>query len=257
MAKTIFTQEELQSLCYHWQERLRLQDWNIRVLLVDQSTMRGMLGQVEIASDVKSAIVHIPTAESFQSSYEKQDMHWTLVHELLHLHVDLFMPKRSETPQEFKFAERALNTIAKTLVKGYRENADLRLMIQQIGMPSSPDMQGAVGPDMQGAITPQQSTPSSPPQPAPSNEEEDKPDENEDDGLEDELRIGAIQDFMIKNLDEDEYAVVAIVNKMTVQKAYELTSVLNQISAFLGQVTEEGKSGLVILCDPRFKTPTV
>lgn len=110
------TEQELQELCRKWQERLRLQDWDIVVRLVrkrDFAIKDGVDGECEWESQNKIAIIRILDPIDYDPDcILEQDIERTLVHELLHLHFALF---REEGIRE-TLLEQAICAISKTLV---------------------------------------------------------------------------------------------------------------------------------------------
>ena len=88
----IYTEEQLNRLCNQYQELLRIQDWKIEVRLVHQSEIQDDSGDLvegrhnsELINQV--SLIRIPTAESWTPTlhFKEQDMHLTLLHELVHV----------------------------------------------------------------------------------------------------------------------------------------------------------------------------
>lgn len=83
----IYTEEDLNKLCKEYQELLRLQDWQVRVLLVDQFTIAGNQAEVSHSLMRKEATISIPTPETYASELSPhQNMEKDLIHELIHLY---------------------------------------------------------------------------------------------------------------------------------------------------------------------------
>ena len=60
--------------------------------------------------------------ETFANSgYPDQDMELSVVHELLHLHMETFFPDKSQNHDKYVEAERSIELIAQTLVSQQRE----------------------------------------------------------------------------------------------------------------------------------------
>lgn len=79
------TASEAIALIPEWQKRLRLQDWTIRGVVVDQ-TENNPCGKVNQLNDYKDALVTILNPENIPASWlGNRDPEVTVVHELLHL----------------------------------------------------------------------------------------------------------------------------------------------------------------------------
>ena len=83
----IYTEPQLNELCKSYQELLRLQDWKIEVQLVDQRHMPNNHGMVEMQHKKQYALIKIPTADTWTAGFAfiEQDMHATLIHEMVHI----------------------------------------------------------------------------------------------------------------------------------------------------------------------------
>lgn len=121
----VFTVEELQSSCGLWQERLRIQDWEIRLFISRHDKMDGdTLGNCRVIGNLKIADIHLidPIDVDAVACMEGciYDMEKTLVHECLHV---LFWD--SSPPEENIFAtqsqEQAIELTAMALVAAYRK----------------------------------------------------------------------------------------------------------------------------------------
>jgi hypothetical protein len=80
-----------------WQDRLRLRDWNINLVV---GHTFGKCGQARKLSDYKEAEIQIPHPEAMPASWlGNRDPEVTLVHELLHLQgegLDDFIARHKE-----------------------------------------------------------------------------------------------------------------------------------------------------------------
>ena len=118
MIKRIYTEPQLNELCKEFQPILRLQDWDISVQFVDQDTMKHANGRCEYSTGYKSALIKIPSPETYdtdQTPFPQQDMRHALLHELMHLHfsiVDAHIPENSVDQQLY---EQGINAIASVL----------------------------------------------------------------------------------------------------------------------------------------------
>jgi hypothetical protein len=93
-----------------WQERLNLTDWDIRFDLVRSKDLEPKtLGNVHWDTDVKTARISVLSTYDYTLPYKDmlKDMEFTVVHELVHLH--LASLPRSE--------EHAVNELAEALIK--------------------------------------------------------------------------------------------------------------------------------------------
>lgn len=84
-----FTQEQLEDLCREWQERLRLQDWRVRIAISRQWEFENheREGECDWQLDKKRAVIRILDPVDYPPNLVvPQDQEKTLVHELLHLH---------------------------------------------------------------------------------------------------------------------------------------------------------------------------
>jgi hypothetical protein len=105
------SQEELDALLIEWQKRLRLQDWNVKIEVVPRSRIEGANGECNYFADKKVATILIADAcgqhyLSYVDDDHPEDVESTIVHELLHLHVDALM--EADSPKTIKRAEEQL-----------------------------------------------------------------------------------------------------------------------------------------------------
>jgi len=113
------TQKKLERLARLWQKRLRLQDWKLTILLVDEimdEEKENLFGHSLYDPSEWNAIIKIengPVAER------------TLVHELLHLRLAPFTGILRElkfklNPEDKASQETAINLLADSLLTGFR-----------------------------------------------------------------------------------------------------------------------------------------
>jgi hypothetical protein len=82
------TAKEAIALIPEWQERLRLRDWTIRAVLIDQ-TENNPVGKVRQINDYKDAIITLLDPDKIPDTWlGNHDPEVTLVHELLHLQAE-------------------------------------------------------------------------------------------------------------------------------------------------------------------------
>ena len=118
----IYTEEQVKELCTEWQERLKLNRWDIDIKICHSSKFNneGSEGEVNYVLSSGQAIIHILDPEDYPDSPFPQDMERTIVHELLHLQFASFTVKDRES-LEFDMMENTVELIAQTLVDLKRE----------------------------------------------------------------------------------------------------------------------------------------
>jgi hypothetical protein len=99
-----------------WQNRLDLKDWNIKVNLVRPAALEPKtLGNIHWDLDTKQATISVLSAYDYTLPTQAMldDMEFTVVHEMIHLHL-ASLPKSnaSRSPEE-----HAVNEIARALLR--------------------------------------------------------------------------------------------------------------------------------------------
>jgi len=88
-----------------WQERLNLKDWQIRVELVHPSALEPKtLGNIHWNTDTKEATINVLSSRDYTLPLPEMlsDMEFTVVHELIHLHLaSLPRSNATEVKEEF------------------------------------------------------------------------------------------------------------------------------------------------------------
>jgi hypothetical protein len=115
----------LQDQCQYWQGILRLRDWDILVQVCRQNEMTNpsAIGECEIQRQRKDATIRVLAPQDLQlvsqgfHHGEESDYDLTLVHELLHIHLDSLGPRDQVTDQE----EQVIEAISQALVRLRRE----------------------------------------------------------------------------------------------------------------------------------------
>jgi hypothetical protein len=98
-----------------WQQRLKLEDWNVSIVMAPPIDLRqGTLGNIRWDAYKKKAVIRVQSASDYHTPYREmvKDMEFTLVHELLHL--ELSSLPRSEASRSDE--EHAVNRIADALL---------------------------------------------------------------------------------------------------------------------------------------------
>jgi hypothetical protein len=110
----------LAELCFEWQKRLRLGDWNINFRVVRERDMyqTGRGGEISINNQHRSAWVTI--CDQLDLGDNELSQEHFIVHELIHLLLDPFFPKECEGLQ-FELAEFSINALAAALVRSRQE----------------------------------------------------------------------------------------------------------------------------------------
>jgi hypothetical protein len=118
-------QEHLNMLKEYWQEKLKLQAWDIKVMVCRDKELYSSKSDGEIWQDIQSVRATIKLMDPIDANPNAPfpyDMEEVLVHELLHLIFAPFEPKEKSLKHDFW--ERAIERMAHTLVglKREREN---------------------------------------------------------------------------------------------------------------------------------------
>lgn len=119
---------DLQAICSFWQKVLKLQDWRITINYERFHKMRdkagGLVwGDVRTVPTCKRAYIHVLHPGDNEGTTE-QDVEETIVHELLHVHINEVLRNKEDEIEE----ERAINALAEAYVtlrrggKGTYEN---------------------------------------------------------------------------------------------------------------------------------------
>ena len=116
------TQADLDAGLAKWRAILHLQDWEIAVTLVPQTTWedRGQSGDCSVQTESYSAEIRISEFETLDhvGYHGQQDMERTLVHELLHVvfrHRMLWADRPAK--HQRKYFEHSIEQMARALVE--------------------------------------------------------------------------------------------------------------------------------------------
>lgn len=116
MIAALRSQVDIEGLCRMWQQRLRLQDWDITVAHVPVGVLSGPAVHGDIVWKIHSKSAHIRIVQSVDMA--ANDPHYdqenTVVHELLHLHF-IGLGVEDDTPADIVL-EQAIWAIARALV---------------------------------------------------------------------------------------------------------------------------------------------
>ena len=98
-----------------WQQRLKLQDWKISILMAHPSDLKPKtLGNIHWDADKKSAVIRVLDASDYHMGCHDMldDMEFTVVHELIHLELSS-LPRSEASRRDEEFA---VNQIADALL---------------------------------------------------------------------------------------------------------------------------------------------
>lgn len=115
----------LQHECHRWQQKLRLQDWNVKVVLCRLNEMpdRDCLAAITPTMERKDALMKVLTPldvqliDGYLQNEEGVNYGLTIVHELIHLHLWPFC--QNQTPTELVAEEQAVNALSRCIVAAY------------------------------------------------------------------------------------------------------------------------------------------
>ena len=104
-----------------WQDRLDLKDWDIKIQMVRTDQLEPKtLGNINWDFDVKQAKISVLSSYDYKLPYHEMlnDMEFTVVHELVHLH--LASLPRSDASRRVE--EHAVNELAAALLRLARQH---------------------------------------------------------------------------------------------------------------------------------------
>ncbi len=95
--KGFYTEKQLDGLLRKWQKKLRLQDWELDILYVDpvQFSKEGSCGEIRAHVNRKLGVIGIGRPDLMlekDPDYCNHEIEDTIIHELLHLHLNPFSP---------------------------------------------------------------------------------------------------------------------------------------------------------------------
>ena len=120
------TEGDLAAICWHWQERLRLRDWTVKVQLVRhyQLSQSGRDGEIAIFADAKIAEMRVLHPRDRPTDcIDALDPENTIVHELLHIHTHEL--SRYHKPSKRRAEEQAITALADAFTSLHRLRPDL------------------------------------------------------------------------------------------------------------------------------------
>ena len=102
--------------CRTWQERLRLQAWDVKVKIASREVLPDKGGEVQYIRHTQTAVIRLLDPSQYDPACDfPLDLERTLVHELLHL---LFSPLDTEDAAErLTTEEQAVHALSRALVE--------------------------------------------------------------------------------------------------------------------------------------------
>jgi hypothetical protein len=103
-----------------WQNRLKLQDWNISVIVSRASELKPKtLGNVHWDRDLKTAVIRVldPADYTLPFAPMLRDIEFTVVHELIHLEIAPVLADLQRTDANRVEEEHTVNQLAEALLK--------------------------------------------------------------------------------------------------------------------------------------------
>ncbi len=102
-----------------WQKRLKLEDWNISVIVARTTDLKPRtLGNIHWDSDKKTAVIRVLDPADYKLSDPEilKDIEFTVVHELIHLKLSPLLSSVSRSEASRSDEERTVNSIADALL---------------------------------------------------------------------------------------------------------------------------------------------
>ena len=110
----------LQAELDYWQRKLRLMDWNIRLIEADDTLFEDANGSCLCDVQSKDAVIKVNVNGIDSYRAESVDDEHTLVHELLEIHFAPFKVSKDDDEDKHNAQECAINMISEALVKEKR-----------------------------------------------------------------------------------------------------------------------------------------
>ncbi len=102
-----------------WQKRLKLDDWNIAVVMSRSSDLKPRtLGNIHWDTDKKEAVIHVLDPADYRLPFRDMlaDMEFTVVHELIHLKLAPLLSNVPRSEASRRDEEHTVNQIADALL---------------------------------------------------------------------------------------------------------------------------------------------
>lgn len=111
----------MQKLLIKWQNRLRLTDWRIQLNTdchPENLTLPDVAGEVHIREVTKQAVINLIGVEHWPAGWEPPDFEQVLVHELLHLKLNLIQAVDNDLQE--RYVHQLIDDLAWALVAADR-----------------------------------------------------------------------------------------------------------------------------------------
>ena len=98
-----------------WQKRLKLEDWNVKILLARTSDLRPKtLGNIHWDSETKEATIRVLDPADYELAHDAmlKDTEFTVVHELIHLELTSLLSTVTRSEASRGKEDRTVNAIA-------------------------------------------------------------------------------------------------------------------------------------------------
>ena len=107
-----------------WQKRLKLQDWNIALVVSRATELKPKtLGNIHWDTEKKTATLRVLDPADYKLPFDEmlQDLEFTVVHELIHLELSPVLSPLQRNDANRREEEHAVNHMADALLKLDRE----------------------------------------------------------------------------------------------------------------------------------------
>lgn len=102
-----------------WQKRLKLQDWDIAVVMSRTGDLKPKtLGNIHWDTDKKEAVIHVLDPADYRLPFHDMldDMEFTVVHELIHLKLAPLLSNVPRSEASRRDEEHTVNQLADALL---------------------------------------------------------------------------------------------------------------------------------------------
>ena len=116
----ILTDDELIQACQYYSAILRIQDWNIKIKLVDREIIEDNDGSVKIDAYYKRATIMLPTSESMPvCDHHPYNMLESLLHEMVHVVFFMANLKIPKDTLDYCLWESSIDRMAGLIMEGF------------------------------------------------------------------------------------------------------------------------------------------
>jgi hypothetical protein len=118
--RTLLTERYAAERISVWQKRLRLEDWNISVVVSRATELKPKtLGNIHWDSEKKTATLRVLDPADYKLPFDEmlKDVEFTVVHELIHLELSPVLSPLQRNDANRREEEHAVNHMADALLK--------------------------------------------------------------------------------------------------------------------------------------------